>query len=119
MLKTTGCHRIITQASMSPLTSAVRTTLEKEGFHIQLSDLPALQDVFPSLNPVTDDVIPTFTLYPPPKTQRQPDDLAIYIHSSGSTGLPKSIPWTERIFRQWADNCKFVKCTDPDRHSLP
>lgn len=106
MLQTTGCHRIVTQPSLSALTSAVKSTMEKEDYVVDLVELPALYDIFPSLAPQKIDHRITFAPYPLPLKSRQLDDLAIYMHTSGSTGLPKSIPWTERILLHWADSCR-------------
>ncbi|TCD62140.1 hypothetical protein EIP91_007292 [Steccherinum ochraceum] len=104
MLRTTKCHRVLSQPSLSALTSAVKATLEEEGHSVQLEELPAFHDIFPTLvsRQVNGDA--HVEPYPARNPPRGMDDLVIYIHSSGSTGLPKSIPWTERILLTWADS---------------
>ncbi|KAH8078746.1 hypothetical protein BXZ70DRAFT_658621 [Cristinia sonorae] len=94
MLKATNCHRILMQPSISSLTSAVKATLEKERFQVELIELPELQEVLPSLSPDDPNGHIPVKLYPPPQIQPKANDLTIYIHSSGSTGMPKSIPLT-------------------------
>lgn len=106
MLKTTNCHRIIMQPALSALTGAVQSTLANEEYVVDLVELPDLYEIFPSLGPAKNIDETAFTPYPLPEKPRQPDDLVIYIHSSGSTGLPKSIGWTEKIFLHWTDSCK-------------
>ena len=116
MMRTTNCHRVVTQSSLSAITSAVKATFEKEGYSVEFSELPSLQEVFPYFAPTSARNNTVVTPYPVSKRTRSLDDPAIYIHSSGSTGLPKSILWTERIFLQWADTCKC--CNMPTHYHL-
>ena len=109
MLKTTGSHCIITQSSLEALTSPVKGALEKEGYSVDFVELPAFHDIYPQFGPRNGNGIAAFVPYPPPETPRKGDDLAVFIHSSGSTGLPKSIPWTERVFLLWADSCTSLR----------
>ncbi|KAH8088917.1 hypothetical protein BXZ70DRAFT_954747 [Cristinia sonorae] len=104
MLKTTHCHRIVTQPSISALVSAVRSILEKQDWVVEVVELPALHDAFPSLSTDPTGQYRDVSPYPPPQIPRQLKDVAFYIHSSGSTGMPKSIPFTEQIVLQWADS---------------
>ena len=106
MLKTTNCHRVIQQASLLALTSVVKESLAAEEYSVELEDLPAFAEIYPGLTIRQGDGHAAFSHYPPSKTPHKADDLAIYIHSSGSTGLPKSIAWTEKIFLLWADSCR-------------
>ncbi|KAF9073069.1 hypothetical protein BDP27DRAFT_1289576 [Rhodocollybia butyracea] len=58
-------------------------------------EVPSLQELFPKLGKeILED---PFEAYPPSSKYPGPDDCAIYLHSSGSTGLPKAIPLTHSI----------------------
>ncbi|KAH8102917.1 hypothetical protein BXZ70DRAFT_1057354, partial [Cristinia sonorae] len=105
MLRTTECHRLVMQTSLSSLVAAVKAILDKENYALELVELQPFHEVFPTYSARMEPGTSVTTVsYPPPATPRTRDDLAIYIHSSGSTGLPKSIGWTERIFLQWANS---------------
>ncbi|KAJ7625826.1 putative nonribosomal peptide synthetase, partial [Roridomyces roridus] len=61
----------------------------------------SFEQIYPHLGHETfrDEFVP----YPGPSgVHTSLDDVAIYLHSSGSTGLPKPIPQTHRILIQWA-----------------
>lgn len=118
MLKTTNCHRVIQQASLSALTSMVKESLAAEGYSVELEDLPAFAEIYPGLAVRQGDGHAEFSSYPPPEAPYKASDLAIYIHSSGSTGLPKSIAWTEKIFLLWADSCRLYLTTNGVSYSF-
>ncbi|CAL1703617.1 unnamed protein product [Somion occarium] len=101
MLHKTGCRRIITQPSVSSLVITLKDQMSSKGHTIRVDDLLALRTVFPGLQRGTTTITDTVEPYPPSSRQVQPDDIVLYIHSSGSTGFPKPIPQTQKITLQW------------------
>lgn len=99
MIIKTGCQRLLTQPSLVSLQDAVQNTLSQNGHKLHIQELPHLHDVFPFLKVVDEDspVQP----YLRSSTPQQSDDLVIYLHSSGSTGLPKPIPLNQRVSTNW------------------
>jgi len=70
----------------------------------RIIEAPTLQDMFPHLGKET--ARDPFT--PIPDTFSPKDsDIAIYLHSSGSTGLPKPIAFTHNIVK---DDTALGKC---------
>ncbi|TCD63026.1 putative NRPS-like protein biosynthetic cluster [Steccherinum ochraceum] len=108
LLKTTNCHCILSQLSLTTLTSSVKSALEKAGYACQVKESPPLREVFPSLSYQEEEASTAFVPYPERDVRRGLDDLAMYLHSSGSTGLPKSIAFTEKVLLSWAD-CSLVR----------
>ncbi|TFK53343.1 putative aminoadipate reductase [Heliocybe sulcata] len=99
MLQKTSCHRLITtSASLNSLISGIKADLSAEGYELTIDELPSIYDVFPRLGRET--AADPFTPYPP-MTNCKPDDIIFYIHSSGSTGFPKSIPHSNRTMLGW------------------
>ena len=99
MLEQTSCHYIITQASLMPLVSAVRDRCNSKDFVVHVEDLPDIYEMFPTLkNPNGPS---SYTPYPAVDDDHSKDDVALYIHSSGSTGFPKPIPQTQTTMLEW------------------
>ncbi|KAJ7052219.1 putative aminoadipate reductase [Mycena amicta] len=61
---------------------------------LAIHEIPTLAQLYPVLGRETPE--DAFTPYPQPKDKAALDELAFYLHSSGSTGLPKPIPFTHR-----------------------
>ncbi|KZT20596.1 acetyl-CoA synthetase-like protein [Neolentinus lepideus HHB14362 ss-1] len=99
MLQKTSCHRLIaTSASLDSLISGIKTELLAIDYELQIDELPSLYDGFPHLGHET----PRDAFMPyPTRANCKPDDIVLYIHSSGSTGLPKSIPYSNKILLSW------------------
>ncbi|KZT21262.1 acetyl-CoA synthetase-like protein [Neolentinus lepideus HHB14362 ss-1] len=94
MLQQTSCHHLITtSASLGSLISGIKAELSTINYDLKIDELPSLYDAFPRLGQETADY--PFTPYPA-VTNCKSDDIAIYLHSSGSTGFPKSIPHSNR-----------------------
>lgn len=103
MLEATSCTRILGHAATSSLVYQVQSDMKSKGVDIRIDNLPGLHDVFPALDCSAQDVSDVKP-YPPSK---QPSDLltpSLYIHSSGSTGFPKSVHFTYRRMLQWMAN---------------
>lgn len=104
MLEATSCTRILAQASTMPLVQQVQAEVAPKGVTLRVDDLPSLYDVFPNLDSKQKNVPP---VEPYPAAQEPVDVLkpCMYIHSSGSTGFPKSIHYTHKRMLQWAARC--------------
>ncbi|KAJ7063875.1 putative aminoadipate reductase [Mycena amicta] len=93
LLKTTNTRRVFTtHAALGPLVEALKAQPACSG--VSIEEMPTLAQMYPLLGRETPDS--PFTPYPPPETKASLDDVATYLHSSGSTGLPKAIPLTHR-----------------------
>lgn len=104
MLEKISCHRIITQPS--PLISEVQSELGSRGFSLQVDELLPLPLIFPRFAPAGSDVNVNVEVEPYPASTEpyKPEDLVMYMHSSGSTGYPKPIPFNQRLTLQWGNN---------------
>ncbi|KAF8871770.1 putative aminoadipate reductase [Infundibulicybe gibba] len=102
LLRNTGCHRmIVTQATINPLIDGIQSLLlaTDPTFSLKIEEVPAIRDIYPRLGSETKG--DPFTAYPPATVRPQPQELCIYLHSSGSTGFPKSIPLSYRTVQDW------------------
>jgi acyl-CoA synthetase (AMP-forming)/AMP-acid ligase II len=99
MLESTSCRRIVAHPINSPLIQQVQADMTKKGIELQVDVLPALHDVFPSLSGSSEalETVP----YPASEKAIDLNDHCLYIHSSGSTGLPKSVHFTYIRTLQW------------------
>lgn len=106
MLEKSECHRIIMQSSMASLIQDVATQMHAKGFKLQIDELPcpsvAYPEMFSGHNQDRND-----DPYPPRSPPPEPDELCFYLHSSGSTGFPKSIPIKHKMTLQY---CKTGGC---------
>ncbi|KAJ3525806.1 hypothetical protein NM688_g8348 [Phlebia brevispora] len=109
MLEKTNSHRVVSQSSLAPLISKVRGLTEADSYTLQVDEMPSLQSVFPFLETGIDtDVEP----YPASSRPHHPDDLVVYIHSSGSTGYPKPIPQRQKQVLNWCSSAVITKGRD-------
>lgn len=98
MMKKTNCSRIVTLAhAHRSLIEGVQR--EIQGVQLTLDEFPTFRYAFPKLG----EEVPADYFIPYPSTLKHPDldSPAIYLHSSGSTGLPKAIPHSHRVQIQW------------------
>ncbi|KAJ7625813.1 putative nonribosomal peptide synthetase [Roridomyces roridus] len=103
LLNTTKSHRLlITKASLGPLTDAIAADLAALSvpYDLSIEEIPLLGQLYPHLGDESpsDQFIP----YPSPAKCTPLDTVAMYLHSSGSTGFPKSIPETHRTLLHYA-----------------
>lgn len=103
MLQETGCHKIVFQPVASSLVVAVGSSMAERGSPIELVPLPDFDVAYPFLEGKVADAIQP---YPTTTALAGPNNVVLYLHSSGSTGFPKPILQTNRIMLQWA-------CTRP------
>ncbi|KAG6900035.1 putative secondary metabolism biosynthetic enzyme, partial [Termitomyces sp. T159_Od127] len=69
-------------------------------FELIIEEIPTLHDIYPKLG--TETIHDPFDRYPAPTTRPHMSDVALYLHSSGSTGFPKAIHQTHLTLSQWA-----------------
>lgn len=102
LLTKTNCHKVVVHGLQHQLLDTVKAELDAAKFELQIQEVPDLDYLFPRLKDpqAQDDVV----AYPPVKITQ--DDVAIYLHSSGSTGLPKPIPWGQRQLIQFSRTCE-------------
>ncbi|KAJ8701439.1 hypothetical protein PTI98_000222 [Pleurotus ostreatus] len=103
LLKETNCHRVIsTLFTLRPLLDGIIHQLanEEPAFLVDVEEVPSLKSIFPHLG--TESEKDPFAPYPGYSVRPGLSDIALYLHSSGSTGLPKTIPLTQRNILHWA-----------------
>ncbi|KAJ7625710.1 hypothetical protein FB45DRAFT_922118, partial [Roridomyces roridus] len=103
LLNTTKSHRLlITKASLGPLTDAISADLADLSvpYDLSVEEIPLLGQIYPHFG--HESPSDEFISYPSPATRTPLDTVAMYLHSSGSTGFPKSIPETHRTILHYA-----------------
>jgi acyl-coenzyme A synthetase/AMP-(fatty) acid ligase len=103
LLQRTNCHRVFASNSTIPegLTTDVQRELSSQGFFVDIQEIPSISTIYPYLG--KEDETVQFGAYYPTRKQRALDEVAIYLHSSGSTGFPKPIPHTFRTVKTFID----------------
>ncbi|KAJ7236069.1 hypothetical protein B0H12DRAFT_1256772 [Mycena haematopus] len=92
LLSNTGSHRVLTtKGSLGRLVETVAT--DNAPYEVSTEEIPLLGQVYPHLGHESAE----HTFVP-----ISLDNVALYLHSSGSTGFPKSIPETHRILNHLA-----------------
>ena len=78
--------------------------MQAQGVAVRVDELPGLAALYPTLGGDANAAVAPY-----PRAAETTDERAVtlYIHSSGSTGHPKSVPFTHRRMLQWV------------RHSTP
>ncbi|KAJ7041394.1 acetyl-CoA synthetase-like protein [Mycena alexandri] len=103
LLNNTSSHRMLTtKGSLAKTMDALSTYLATQNppYQLFIEEIPLLGHIYPHLgHETTED---PFVPYPGPTTRTALDEVAMYVHSSGSTGFPKSIPLTHRFLIQYA-----------------
>jgi acyl-CoA synthetase (AMP-forming)/AMP-acid ligase II len=97
VLRTVSSHRlIVTESSLDSLVNDVKAELASSDYDLNIHELPSLSDIYPHLSQESqDDAFEPILLS---SRTESPDDAVLYIRSSGSTGLPKSVPLTNELF---------------------
>lgn len=101
-MKKSSSRRLIMTRDFAPTADAVQQSLRSQQYEIHVETLFSLYDIFPHLATNELNSRREFTPYPARDKSYDPDELALILHSSGSTGLPKPIPKTHKIVLQWA-----------------
>ncbi|KAJ7683139.1 putative nonribosomal peptide synthetase [Mycena rosella] len=97
LLKNTDSHRLLTtKASLAHLvdTVAANWSAQSPSPELSIEEIPLLGQIYPHLGHETKEY--AFVAYPNPTTRTPLDSVALYLHSSGSTGFPKCIPESHR-----------------------
>ncbi|KAH9475986.1 putative NRPS-like protein biosynthetic cluster [Psilocybe cubensis] len=104
LLNETSCHRLITtQETLRPLLDEIKAELPS----LVIEEAPPLFDIFPRLgHEKLDDPFEPYSQGP----RAHMDEVAMYIHSSGSTGMPKTIAQTTRILMEWSKLPSITDC---------
>ena len=110
MLETVSCTHILGQASTASLIYRVQNDMQAKGVKLRIDELPSLPEVFPKLSGDGEEVAAEVKLYPASKKPVDIRAVSLYIHSSGSTGHPKSIHFTYRRMLQWMVGSELVRC---------
>jgi len=104
LLKETACHRLLVTSTttLKPLIDKIRDDLMSAhlDFAVSIEEVPSLHEVYPKLGNETEQ--DPFEPYPAVPARPSLDEVCNYLHSSGSTGLPKSIPQTFRAIIHWS-----------------
>ncbi|KAJ7484451.1 putative aminoadipate reductase [Mycena latifolia] len=101
LLRTTSCHRVIsTCVTLEPLVTGIKQafTPVDPNFVLRIEEAPSLSQIYPNLGVETP--ICPFEPYTRPTNFPALNDVCLYLHSSGSTGLPKAIPQTHRALME-------------------
>ncbi|KAF7340997.1 Acetyl-CoA synthetase-like protein [Mycena sanguinolenta] len=97
LLANIGSHRVLTtKSSLGSLVDQVAADLSAMDppYDCTFDEIPLLGQLYPDLGHET--AHDSFVPYPGPPLRTAMDEIALYAHSSGSTGFPKCIPLTHR-----------------------
>jgi hypothetical protein len=93
LLRSVSTHHLISTAtSLAPILEKVQWLLNQEQYMLEIEELPAFTEAYPLLGQET--IADAFEPQPGiPNRDAYTDGVVAYLHSSGSTGFPKSIPY--------------------------
>lgn len=92
-MRTVSSHRLIATTSVfDELLREVKSKFDEERYSLTVDELPAFTDIYLDLD--RENTCNEFKPPPLPSKDTYVNGVVLYIHSSGSTGLPKSIPYT-------------------------
>ncbi|GJE96032.1 acetyl-CoA synthetase-like protein [Phanerochaete sordida] len=109
MLKTTACLDILAHASTAVLVRQACEELALNSKHVRVHDLPPMSEMLPTLFGKADQPS-TFSPYPASERPADPESPWLIVHSSGSTGLPKSVPHNHGHALDWLRYNIFGSC---------
>ena len=118
LMQRTNTHKVVFDIPLQSLVRSVAALAEKDGYHLELVNAPSLQELYPFVYSDTAEDTVDVALYPSPDKPTSPNDLVMYLHSSGSTGLPKPIPQTHLRTLEWIDSGKFQLFECPNLHLI-
>ncbi|KAJ7153103.1 putative aminoadipate reductase [Mycena crocata] len=116
LLRATLCRRIIsTCVTLEPLLVGIKQAFAQAepDFSLRIDEVPSLSQVYPNLG--VEAASCPFEPYMPSINVPALDDVCVYLHSSGSTGLPKAIPQTHRAL---IEQSSFPPITDTRDYDL-
>ncbi|KAF5389352.1 hypothetical protein D9757_004361 [Collybiopsis confluens] len=94
LLKVSGAHRLLTtESTLGDLVLGIKEQLATEdpAFELSIEEAPTLNQLYPKLGHEKG-THPFEPYYPWKPNYPSPKEIAVYLHSSGSTGFPKAIP---------------------------
>ncbi|KAL1718563.1 hypothetical protein EV715DRAFT_291171 [Schizophyllum commune] len=100
LMRASNCHRLVaTQQTLQTLISGVEKELGAR-HALKIDEMPALNLIYPRL--AEEKATDAFEPYPEALTPPKPEDMELYLHSSGSTGFPKAIGHTYASLAGWS-----------------
>ena len=96
--------RIISQPAFASVMADIKSELQKSGVDLTIDELPSLQQIFPDFGPSGDAKVHPF---PAAEKRPAPEDIVLYLHSSGSTGFPKPIPQRQVTVLEWCNGREY------------
>ncbi|KAF8909567.1 hypothetical protein CPB85DRAFT_1435595 [Mucidula mucida] len=112
LLQDVNCHQVLaTCSSLGDLLSQTQLELEKRGKQLSIHEMPLTQTLYPFLGRESSET--AFDYYTTGDSSGSLSDIAFYLHSSGSTGLPKAIPQSHLSNLHW---CSFQCVNDITLH---
>ncbi|KAJ4474509.1 acetyl-CoA synthetase-like protein [Lentinula aciculospora] len=120
LLQKSGAHRLLTtHSTLKDLIYGIKVELGyflRTGTNINISfeEVPSLDELYPNLGAET--AADPFQPYPVSPIPLLPQETAMYLHSSGSTGFPKAIPLSHNAMQVWG---AFPSATDLRDHQVP
>ena len=109
LLMNSSSHRLIaTRETLSDLLKDVKAEIftKDPTYELSIEELPALDVIFPRLGVEREE--DSLTPYPVVAIRPALSDICLYLHSSGSTGLPKVVPQSHKVLINWASARKFM-----------
>ncbi|KAF9479408.1 acetyl-CoA synthetase-like protein [Pholiota conissans] len=118
LMKKTSSHSIVTTyTTLRDLMDSVKEEFKNNdpNYEINITEIPTLYQLFPQFSdsPIADEIDTFVNSY---QVVAKPEDIALYLHSSGSTGMPKPIPKSHRIL---IDHVSTPLCEDFRRERHP
>jgi acyl-CoA synthetase (AMP-forming)/AMP-acid ligase II len=106
MLKSVKARTVLVSSETLPpsVVPELKDEFKKAEIEVEIKEIPALSDIYPDLksNKKGADV----ELLPVPKRKVFAEGTEVYLHSSGSSGFPKSIPYTHEFIYALQYQCK-------------
>ncbi|KAJ7164330.1 hypothetical protein C8R46DRAFT_901456 [Mycena filopes] len=112
LLADVDCHQVLaTPFTVAALLGEVQELFQQSNYSIRIEEIPTTDAIFPKLGrEVSAD---PFVVFDAVAEDVPLSSVAFYLHSSGSTGLPKTIPQTQQAILHW---CTFQCITDLRLH---
>lgn len=95
LIQATNCRRTLYGSTTAALVKRVNAGMKEQGVELQLDELSVLKGILSDLIAGNLAAVSSFEPYPASRTPVDLDAPMLYLHSSGSTGLPKAIPFKQ------------------------
>jgi acyl-coenzyme A synthetase/AMP-(fatty) acid ligase len=108
LLISTNSHRlVISKSALADLVKGIQEELQSQhpGYEVEMVDFPTLKDLYPSLgggDATDENESDAYTPNGASPTEVGKLEGGVYLHSSGSTGLPKPIRLTNKVISSYA-----------------